>query len=102
MKYRTIDANALEPTRNNKESYSFCAINTISVFVAEHFVKLPMTDTIIIKRLNAYAAQDYGIRAGQPIELRIGGKVINDVHEAEEEYNVHMPCNIVVTNITNK
>ena len=60
-----------------------------------------MTDTIIIKRLNAYAAQDYGVRAGQPIELRTGGKVINDVHEAEEEHNVHMPRNIV-TNITNK
>ena len=60
-----------------------------------------MTDTIIIKSLNEYAAQDYGIRAGQPIELRIGGKVVNDVHEAEEEHNVHMPRNIV-TNITYK
>ena len=60
-----------------------------------------MTDTIIIKRLNAYAAQDYGIRDGQPMELIVGGKAINDVPEAEEEYNVHKPCNIV-TNITNK
>ena len=61
-----------------------------------------MTDTIIIKHLNAYAAQDYGIRDGQPMELRNGGKAINDVPEAEEEHNVHLSCNIVVTKITNK
>ena len=97
MKSRTIDAIALEPIRNNKGSYRFFSINTKRVFVAEHFVKLPMTDTII-KRLNEYAAQDYGVRAGQPLELGIGGKVVNDVHEAEEEHNVHMPRNIV-TNI---
>ena len=60
-----------------------------------------MTDTIIIKRLNAYATQDYGIRDGQPMELIVSSKVINDVPEAEEEHNVHMSCNIV-TKITNK
>ena len=101
MKYRTIDAIALEPIRNNKGSYRFCAINTFSVFVADHFVKLPMTHTIIIKRLNAYAAQDCGIRDGQPIELKIGGKAINDMHETEEEHKVLIPRNIV-TRITNK
>ena len=60
-----------------------------------------MTDTIIIKHLNAHAAQDCGIRDGQPMELIVGSKVINDVPEAEEEHNVHMSCNIV-TKITNK
>ena len=60
-----------------------------------------MTDTSIIKRLNEYATKDNGFRDEQPIELRNGGKAINDVPIAEEEHNVHMPCKIV-TNITNK
>ena len=58
-----------------------------------------MTDTIIIKRLNENEAPVYGIRDRQPMELRNGGKVINDVPKSEEEHNVHMPRNIV-TNIT--
>jgi hypothetical protein len=91
MKPRTLDAIALEPLRNNKGSYRFFLIESRRIVTADHFVKLPFTDTVISK-LNAMADEDYKKKPVGPLQVSLGNKIIEDLQgEAANRVIVNVP-----------